>query len=343
MVVGSRCARRGRSNQVAVLLLALAGGACGERGEARSDGSEAPDEAAEAASPVVDPALLTDLLGEAVRVGGARAVADGLLVRLAFEPLIRQTGPAHVQKVQGQGYRLLGVSEGSPLWQLGLREGDVLTKVDGEPILGREHELRSIWERRPPRAELSYVRDEQSHTLKLKVRSGVAWQGEGSAEDRLAAIRERRAERERLRPPLLMGEEAEPGTQLDFAANVRCVPGEEAGEAGRCELTRALVDELAQNPARLAKQARVVPSVREGETEGFKFYAIRRGSLLGLIGLKNGDLLRSIDGHELDGADAALAVYEQLRGKDEHEHELELERRGKPLRLTLVFVDELSK
>lgn len=106
----------------------------------------------------VDPVLLRELLGEAVRVDGDQIRADGMLIRLAFDPLIRKTGPVSVQLVQGQGYRLSGIADGSPLWLLGLRDGDVLTGVDKQPIIGREHELRSAYEARPSRVELAYMR-----------------------------------------------------------------------------------------------------------------------------------------------------------------------------------------
>ena len=80
-----------------------------------------------------------------------------------------------------------------------------------------------------------------------------------------------------------------------------------------CIVERAFVEQLMANPAMLAKQARIVPSQKDGETQGFKFYGIRRGSLPNLIGLKNGDMLTEVNGERLDGMDKAMALYTKLR------------------------------
>jgi general secretion pathway protein C len=67
------------------------------------------------------------------------------------------------------------------------------------------------------------------------------------------------------------------------------------------------------NPASLAKQARVMPSVKDGETRGFKFYGIRPGSLPKLLNIKNGDLVTSVNGTELKSMDGAMSLYTKLR------------------------------
>lgn len=80
-----------------------------------------------------------------------------------------------------------------------------------------------------------------------------------------------------------------------------------------CVVERKFVEQLMANPAMLAKQARIVPSQKDGETRGFKFYGIRRGSLPKLLGLKNGDMLTEVNGEQLDGMDKAMALYTKLR------------------------------
>ncbi len=80
-----------------------------------------------------------------------------------------------------------------------------------------------------------------------------------------------------------------------------------------CTVDKAFVEKLMANPAQLTKQARIVPSVRDGETTGYKFYGIRPGSLPKLLGLKNGDLLTSVNGHELESLDQAMDLYNKLR------------------------------
>jgi general secretion pathway protein C len=80
-----------------------------------------------------------------------------------------------------------------------------------------------------------------------------------------------------------------------------------------CTVERAFVEKLLANPAQLTKQARIVPAVRDGETKGYKFYGIRPGSLPKLLGLKNGDLLTSVNGMQLESLDQAMDLYNKLR------------------------------
>jgi general secretion pathway protein C len=80
-----------------------------------------------------------------------------------------------------------------------------------------------------------------------------------------------------------------------------------------CTVDKAFVEALLANPAQLTKQARIVPAVRDGETKGYKFYGIRPGSLPKLLGMKNGDLLTSVNGQQLESLDQAMDLYTKLR------------------------------
>jgi general secretion pathway protein C len=96
-----------------------------------------------------------------------------------------------------------------------------------------------------------------------------------------------------------------------------------------CVVDRAFVEQLMANPAMLAKQARIVPSQRDGETQGFKFYGIRRGSLPKLLGLKNGDMLTEVNGEEIRSVDKAMALAMKLRRASNLS--VTLVRKGKPI------------
>lgn len=80
-----------------------------------------------------------------------------------------------------------------------------------------------------------------------------------------------------------------------------------------CTVDKKFVEKLLSNPAQLTKQARIVPAVRDGETKGYKFYGIRPESLPKLLGMKNGDLLTSVNGHQLESLDQAMDLYNKLR------------------------------
>ena len=97
------------------------------------------------------------------------------------------------------------------------------------------------------------------------------------------------------------------------------------------EIDKSLVDKVLANPMAVAKGARVVPAVKNGQPDGFKLYAIRPSSVYAKLGLTNGDTLQSINGFELTSADKALEVYTKLR--EATSLEVNVTRRGKPLTL----------
>jgi len=97
------------------------------------------------------------------------------------------------------------------------------------------------------------------------------------------------------------------------------------------EIDKALVDKVLANPMAVAKGARVVPAVKNGQPDGFKLYAIRPSSVYAKLGLTNGDTLQSINGFELTSADKALEVYTKLR--EATSLEVNVTRRGKPMTL----------
>lgn len=103
-----------------------------------------------------------------------------------------------------------------------------------------------------------------------------------------------------------------------------------------CTIERAFIDTLLANPALLAKQARVVPRMRDGDYDGFKLYGIRSGSLPKLLGMKNGDAIIEINGTPLGAMDEVLELYTSLR--KETRFLVELERKGLPVALTIEIV-----
>lgn len=95
------------------------------------------------------------------------------------------------------------------------------------------------------------------------------------------------------------------------------------------EASRALVDQILANPAAFIKKLRIVPSVKDGKTEGFKLYGVAATSLPAKLGLATGDLLQTINGLPLTSIENGLSAYGKLR--DASTLELEVQRRGKPL------------
>jgi general secretion pathway protein C len=78
-------------------------------------------------------------------------------------------------------------------------------------------------------------------------------------------------------------------------------------------IQRSLVDKALANQGSLMKTARVIPHDENGRVVGVKLYGIRRTSLLGRLGVRNGDMLRTINGFDMTSPDTALQAYSVLR------------------------------
>ena len=79
---------------------------------------------------------------------------------------------------------------------------------------------------------------------------------------------------------------------------------------------RQLVDQILENQAELMRTARIIPHEENGRVVGVKMYGIRRNSLLGRLGMQNGDMLRTINGFDMSSPDSALEAYARLRNVD---------------------------
>lgn len=126
---------------------------------------------------------------------------------------------------------------------------------------------------------------------------------------------------------------------LDLASPASTAPmdGITRVDATHVTIARAAIDRALADPVRVIGSPRIVWSSVQGQTVGFKLYAMRPGSPLVALGLANGDTLRAINGLPLTSNDHALAAYTRLRSADRFT--LELTRRGQPVTLTYQVVD----
>jgi general secretion pathway protein C len=78
-------------------------------------------------------------------------------------------------------------------------------------------------------------------------------------------------------------------------------------------VARSEVDSALENMSQLFTQIRAVPHFEGGQSIGFRLFAIRRGSLFDRIGLKNGDIITSINGTEMNDPARAVGLIQELR------------------------------
>jgi len=101
------------------------------------------------------------------------------------------------------------------------------------------------------------------------------------------------------------------------------------------EVPRAEIDKTLSNLNDVAMQARIVPAFKDGQAHGFKLFSIRPDSIYSKIGVQNGDVIRRINGYDLNSPEKALEVYSKL--KEAGRIEIELERNGSVLRKTYTI------
>ncbi len=94
---------------------------------------------------------------------------------------------------------------------------------------------------------------------------------------------------------------------------------------------RAVIDNILENQADLMRSARIVPEKEGDKVVGIRLFGIRADSLLGTLGIENGDRLSSINGFEMSDPQKALEAYSKLRTADHLT--VSVNRRGKPMNI----------
>jgi general secretion pathway protein C len=79
---------------------------------------------------------------------------------------------------------------------------------------------------------------------------------------------------------------------------------------------RGVVDKILENQAELMRQARIVPEQENGKVVGIRLFGVRSDTLLGTLGMENGDRLEKINGFDMTSPEKALEAYARLRTAD---------------------------
>ncbi|HKQ71788.1 MAG TPA: type II secretion system protein GspC [Polyangiaceae bacterium] len=86
--------------------------------------------------------------------------------------------------------------------------------------------------------------------------------------------------------------------------------------ANEFNVDRQVVDKILENQAELMRSARIVPEQENGKVVGIRLFGIRPDTLLGTLGLENGDRLQTINGFDMASPEKALEAYARLRTAD---------------------------
>jgi general secretion pathway protein C len=96
-------------------------------------------------------------------------------------------------------------------------------------------------------------------------------------------------------------------------------------------INRSLVDRILENQAELMRTTRIMPHEEGGRVTGVQLFGVRGNSLLGRLGMQNGDVLNRINGLEIASPDRALEAYSRLRTADRIT--VSLTRNGQPVNI----------
>lgn len=106
------------------------------------------------------------------------------------------------------------------------------------------------------------------------------------------------------------------------------------GNVIETRIPAAEVEKAFENFAQVVNQARVVPYMVDGVAQGFQIRKIVPGSIYQRLGLRNSDIIKSVNGESLTTADQALRLFSLF--KNEREISLEIQRGSKPFTLNYI-------
>jgi len=141
---------------------------------------------------------------------------------------------------------------------------------------------------------------------------------------------------EPLRPSFAQREEVDPEVRERRWAAL------EEGIRRRSDTEYLITEEAGaalMEPNAMMRSARIVPHMENGEVVGLEVYGIRRSSPLGMLGIQNGDQIRTVNGYDMSSPESALEAYARLRGQDRYT--VQLVRRGQPVEITYRVVGRL--
>lgn len=126
--------------------------------------------------------------------------------------------------------------------------------------------------------------------------------------------------------PMISAPKAEPGPAVAMGTGIKKLGDNDY------EIPRAEIDKTLSNLNDVAMQARIVPAFKDGVAQGFKLFSIRPDSIYSKIGIQNGDVIKRINGFDLNSPEKALEIYSKL--KESTRIDIEYERNGGTQRST---------
>jgi type II secretion system protein C len=100
-------------------------------------------------------------------------------------------------------------------------------------------------------------------------------------------------------------------------------------------VSKQMLEDNLNDLSKLGMDARIVPNYVNNKYEGFKLIGIRPNSLYRAIGMRSGDIIKSINGEPIDSPNKAIQLFETM--KNSSEITLGIERRGQKQDMTYTI------
>ena len=88
------------------------------------------------------------------------------------------------------------------------------------------------------------------------------------------------------------------------------------------QVDRSFLEKQLGNVDQLATQLRASPKTEDGKVIGFRLSAIRKGSVFDKLGIKNGDVVHTVNGQGLTSMEAAMGAYSTLSSEQAFNFEI---------------------
>jgi len=153
----------------------------------------------------------------------------------------------------------------------------------------------------------------QKAQIKMILRKKVVLSVNGK--DEILLMDENKNKKKRSSPFSKDQELSRPGGRFDYDETVT--------------IDREKINDSLKNINQLMSQVKVRPHFKDGKPNGLLLSHVRSNSIFKEMGLKNGDIVKGVNGNEIQSVDDALKFYESL--KSSSSVEVQIERRGEPL------------
>jgi len=125
---------------------------------------------------------------------------------------------------------------------------------------------------------------------------------------------------------LIMEDEKDQSGRVNTAQSSRGREASAYSPGDRVSIDRNEINSALNNINQLMQQVRVRPHFKNGKPNGLILTHIRNNSIFNELGLKSGDIVKGVNGQEIESVDDALKFYNNL--KSSSSVQLQIERRG---------------